>query len=137
MTGNTTVELESLVFKEENKKRTAFYPSDTLKPSWELYQSWIGTEKTNPPKWFETLKWGAGNGVEASMLKVLKDSGIVDKQYDQNIHGLVNHEKFGFPLHGRIDAITVDGFPIEIKSINNKNIWDIKGYENGFPRESI
>jgi hypothetical protein len=128
--------IENLIYKEEQKEKTGFYASDVLKSGWELYHAWKGTPKTNLPQWYETLKWGAGNGVEASMLKVLKDSGIVNEDYDQHVHGKINHNKYGFEIHGRIDAMTKDGFPIEIKSVNNKNAWDIKAYADGYPREN-
>lgn len=142
--------LDDLTYRDEERgARTAFYASDCLKPAWELYQSFIGTPKSNPMKWYEKLKFGAGNGVEAAMLQVLKDSGVVAEDYSQHEQGKVNfkrNEIFGFTakekveqeieIHGRIDAITKDGIPIEIKSVNNKNAWDIKAYEDGYPREN-
>lgn len=128
--------LDELIVKHESKPKTAFYASDVLRPSWELYNAWVGVEKTNPTKWYDTLKMGAGNGVEAAMLKVLKDSGIVEQDYDQNVQGKINYTRDEIEIHGRVDAITKDGIPIEIKSINNKNNWDIGAYRDNYPRDN-
>lgn len=128
--------LDTLEYTREEKVKDAFYASDVLRPAFELYHRFIGTKETNPIKWYDTLKMGAGNGVEEAMLRVLKDSGVVDKEYNQHEHGKVSYDKHGVPIHGRIDAITKQGIPIEIKSINNKNAWDIMSYENNMPREN-
>jgi len=120
----------------EQREKTAFYASDVYKPVLDLYFRFNGVEPTNPPHWYDTLKWGAGNGVEEAMLKVLKDSGFVEEEYDQKEHGRIDIEREGVEIHGYIDAISKDGLPIEIKSINNKNRFDIENYENGKPRQN-
>jgi len=105
--------------------------------SLDLYLGLKGVPITNPPVWYETLRMGAGNGVEDAMLQILKDSRIVDPYYDQDFDGRVEMEREGVVIHGYMDAIRMDnGQPIEIKSINNKNAWDIRKYETGEPRES-
>lgn len=128
--------IEKLVFKQEPKHKTAFYASDYGKSSLDLYFAFTGEPITNPPNWYDTLKWGAGNGVEAAMLKVLKDSDIVEENYNQKEHGRVEMMREGIVIHGYIDALSKGGRPIEIKSVNNKNDFDIKKYERGYPRES-
>lgn len=120
----------------EDRPKTAFYAGDTFKSALDLYFGFTHEPKTNPPEWFETLKWAAGNGVESAMLKVLKENGKVPQDYDQKIHGRVDIEREGVPIHGYIDAKTVDGEPIEIKSINNANYEDVKKYKMGNPREN-
>lgn len=117
------------------KEKTAFYASDVLKSSLDLYLS-FKEDPTNPPTWYDTMKFGAGKGMEEEALKVMKQSGIVNEDYVQEEHGRVDIEREGVTIHGYIDAMTKDGLPIEIKSINNKNAFDIKKYENGDPRES-
>ena len=130
------MKLSELKHKTEQREKTAFYASDVFKPILDLYFSFKGTEPTNPPDWYETLKWGAGKGVEEAMLKVLKDSGVVPEDYDQKEHGRIEIEREGIRINGYIDAKTKDGLPIEIKSINNKNQFDIQKYEEGYPREN-
>lgn len=120
----------------EDREKRAFYASDFNKPVLDLYFAFTGEPKTNPPEWYETLKWGAGKGVEEAMLKVLKDSGFVPPDYDQKEHGRIEVEREGIKINGYIDAKTFDGLPIEIKSINNANKYDIQKYENNFPREN-
>lgn len=131
--------LEKLVTKNRDSGRTGIHASDYGKPSLDLFFRFTGEAPTNPPEWFEKLKWGAGLGVEKELLQVLKDSGIVPEEYDQDIHGVIEKEIDGVKITGHMDGNTSldqSGIPIEIKSINNKNAWDIKKYENNEPRES-
>lgn len=129
--------LDDLVYKQEDRgPRDHFYASDCGKSNFDLYHSFVGTPVTNPPKWHDTLKWAAGSGVEDAMVKILKSNGIVNEDYDQNVHGKIEMERNGIRITGRIDAMTKDGLPIEIKSINNANRWDVGAYEDGYPREN-
>lgn len=122
---------------DERRVKTSMYASDFGKPIFELYHSLIGTPQSNPPEWYETLKWDAGKGVEMAMLKVLKTNGLVTPEYDQETHGKIEFERAGVPIHGKIDAKLINGdIPVEIKSVNNKNSQDIKKYENYLPREN-
>lgn len=129
--------LDTLTYKSETKEKKYFYASDFGKPILDTYLKFKGVPETNPPKWFETLKWGAGKGVEMSMLEILKQNGIVAQDYNQEEHGGFKMERNGVTISGYMDAIHKDlGVPIEIKSINNKNEFDIRNYENGYPREN-
>lgn len=131
---NLTV--SKLTYSRESKQKTAFYASDVYKPSFDLYHKFIGTPESNQTIWTDTLRMGAGKGAEEAMLEVLKQSGFVDRDYKQEEQGRVDYETNGIPIHGYIDAITVDGYPLEIKTINNKNSFDIKKYDDGYPREN-
>jgi len=131
--------LERLVTKNRSQERTGVHASDYGKPSLDLFFRMTGVEQTNPPKWNDKLKWGAGLGVEKELLQVLKDSGIVPEEYDQDIHGIVEKEIDGVVFTGHMDGNTSldqTGEPIEIKSINNKNVFDIEKYKNNTPREN-
>lgn len=128
--------VDNLKYVEVPKVRKNFYASDFGKASLDIYFSWTGEPKTNPPKWYDTLRWGAGNGVEAKMLEILKMNDIVAPEYDQKLHGGFKIERNGITISGYTDARNKDGEPIEIKSINNKNSNDIKEYTNGYPRSS-
>lgn len=130
------MQLTEFKIKHEKREKKAFYASDVFKPVLDIYLSFTGVEPTNPPSWYDTLKMEAGKGVEMGMLKVLKDSGFVNEDYDQKTHGHIEIEREEIKINGYIDAITKDGLPIEIKSINNKNLFDIARYENGNPREN-
>lgn len=128
--------LDQLRINLEDRKKAAFYCGDFNRPLLDLYFGFIGEPKTNPPAWYETLKWGAGKGVEEKLLQVLKDSGIVAPNYDQKTDGRVEIREQGISINGYIDAWAIKGFPIECKSINNANKFDIKRYEDGYPREN-
>lgn len=130
------MKLSEFVVKFEDREKKAFYASDVFKPVLDLYFAFTGEAKTNPASWYDTLKWGAGKGVEEALLKVLKDSGVVPEDYDQKTHGRIEIEREGVKINGYIDAKTKSGLPIEIKSINNKNSFDIRKYEEGKPREN-
>lgn len=128
--------LNKLKIKIENRKKKAFYASDVGKSLLDLYFGFVAEPVTNPVAWYETMKWGAGSGMEDMLLRVLKDSDIVEGDYDQKEHGRIEIEREGIQIHGYMDAVTKEGIPIEIKSINNKNIFDIRNYESGNPREN-
>jgi hypothetical protein len=121
-----------VLFRSEHSK-TTFWASDMFKSTLDLYFSLIGEPPTNPMEWDDTIRLEAGKGVENALVKVLKDSGFVDETYEQKS---IEIEREGIQIHGKIDAILKDGTPIEIKSINNKNVFDIMKYNNGEARES-
>jgi hypothetical protein len=128
--------LENLKYNDDKREKKAFYAGDYGKLALDLYFGFVGEKPTNPPKWNDTLKWGAGRGVEEQMGIILKQNGIIPQDYDQKTHGRVEMERYGVKIHGYIDYKTMDGTPVECKSINNANEWDIKSYSQGYPRES-
>lgn len=130
--------LEQLTYNYEQRERTAFYASDFEKALIDIYFAWIQEPVTNPPSWNETLKWGAGRGVEDQFSIILKQSGIVEEDYDQKEHGRVElrPDKFDIQINGYVDFISKNGHPIECKSCNNKSRWDIIAYNKGEPRRS-
>ena len=128
--------LKKLKLNFEDRPKKAFYAGDYGKTALELYFAFTGEPKTNPPHWSDTLKWGAGRGVEDQMGVILKDSGIVDPNYNQKTDGRVEMDREGIRIHGYIDFISKKGRPIECKSINNANKYDVYKYQAGFPRES-
>ena len=136
------MQIPKLTRKEEERPKTAFGASDFGRMAFDIYHTFIGTPKTNPNNWNDYLKMGAGKGVELEMIKVLKDSGIVAPEFNQDTAEVYTMERLGVPVRMRMDAIVTGGedllvgAPLEIKSINNKNAFDIKKYAEGFPREN-
>jgi hypothetical protein len=130
------INLEDLKFTQDSYQKKNFAASDFGKSMIDLYFSFIGEPVTNPPSWSDTLKWGAGKGVEEQMLLILKMNHAVKEDYDQKKDGRIEHKYKSIQINGYIDAISVNGTPIEIKSINNANKFDISKYENGNPREN-
>jgi hypothetical protein len=136
------MQIPKLIRKEEERPKTAFGASDFGRMAFDIYHTFIGTPKTNPNQWNNYLKMSAGKGVELEMIKVLKDSGIVAQDFDQDKAEVYTMERTGVPIRMRMDAIVTGGedllvgAPLEIKSINNKNAFDIKKYAEGFPREN-
>lgn len=135
--------IPDLTINLDRRERTSFHASDFGKMACDIYYDWKKTPQTNPTPWNATLKWGAGKGVELQMLKVLKDSGIVAADFDQDKAPELTIGREGIEVKCHVDAIVTEGAhelvagaPIEIKSINNKNAMDIKRYLDAKPREN-
>lgn len=128
--------LNKLKYTPSVREKKAFWPSDFGRPSLDLYFKFKGEPETNPPAWHDTLKWGAGRGVEDAILDIFKGSGLVNEDYDQKEHGRIEIVREGVQINGYIDARLKDGTPVEVKSINNANRWDVLKYERGMPREN-
>lgn len=131
--------LDSLVTKNNSQERPGIHASDAGKPAIDLYFRMTGEKPTNEPTWRNKVKWWAGLGIEEGFIRVLKDSGIVPEDYDQDKHGLVEREHEGILITGHMDGNTSldqTGEPIEIKSFNNMNYQGIKECQAGTPRKS-
>ncbi len=132
--------LETLRINSEQREKKSFHCSDYGKSALDLFFAFKGIGKTNPAEWYDQVKWGAGSGAEVYMLKALIDSGYVNESYDQDFDGRVEFTiSEGIPVTGYMDAVfnaKHNGEPVEIKTINNKNAWDIKKYESNYPREN-
>lgn len=129
--------LNLLTREYKHKKKENFHPTDSLKASIDLWLAFNNVQVTNPPTWYDTVKFGAGKGAELELLDVLKESKLVHPDYDQEKDGRIEKTyPNGVVLTGYVDAISMKGNPIEIKTINNKNKFDIEKYSNGLPREN-
>ena len=145
-----------LEFKEEKRAKTALSPSDSGKLECDIWLSLNGVEPTNPTKWNDTLRMEAGKAIELQMIKVLKLNGVIAEDYDQDKLATTEVEREGIKIRMRFDAqckqsilkvqdsimpntseiIINEGEPLEVKSVNNKNSFDIQDYIDGKPRES-
>lgn len=129
--------LEKLRINSEQREKKSFHCSDYGKSALDLFFAFKGIGKTNPAEWYDQVKWGAGSGAELYMLRALQDPGFVKEDYDQDFDGRVEFTiDGGIPVTGYMDAVMKNGEPVEIKTINNKNAWDIKKYEDNNPREN-
>lgn len=129
--------LELLKINSEKREKKSFHCSDYGKSALDLFFAFRGITKTNPAEWYDQVKWGAGSGAEVYMLKALQDSGFIEEGYDQDFDGRVEFTiSDGIPVTGYMDGVMKIGEPVEIKTINNKNAWDIKKYEDNKPREN-
>lgn len=145
-----------LQLKQDKKQRVNFYASDSQKLEADIWLELKGVEPTNPPKWNDSLKWAAGKGVENQMCKLLIENGHINADYKQDEVDSLKIERYGITVSMRPDAYTIkstlhcdeinlpqsatieleDGEPLEIKSVNNKNSFDIQDYIDGKPREN-
>lgn len=147
-----------LEFKEEKRDKNNIYASDYGKLGIDIILSLRKVEKTNVKKWNDTLRLEAGKAIELQMVKILKDNQIIDKDYSQEDLPSTVIEREGVTISMKFDAVVkkggatlfvddnilpkgetlalVEGEPIEVKSINNKNSFDIQSYIENKPRES-
>jgi hypothetical protein len=148
-----------LQYKDTPRPRIGFHASDFGTLEANIILSLQGVPPTNPKIWSDTLRLGAGKGVELAMLNILKENGIVEKDFDQEEIEPTVVVREGVTITSHLDAtvrkgapITLqvgdsifpqhievtleEGEPIEIKSINNKNSFDIAKYEMGQPRDN-
>lgn len=134
---------EQLKKNIEPREKNHFYCSDYGKNPYDLYFSLTNEEPTNPMKWNNFIRLGAGKGAEVELLEVLKDSEIVNRDYSQEENGRIEMPYKDIQVNGYVDAITCENklglepnAPIEIKTINNANRFDIAKYEDGCPRDN-
>ena len=145
-------------YTEEKRERTGIYASDFGKLGADIILSLRNTEPSNPMGWNNYLRMSAGKGVELQMIKVLKQNGIVNKDFDQELVPTTETIVNDIPIRMKFDALGIEGGakfkaqslqlpqdeeiivgegePIEIKSINNKNSFDINDYANSKPRDN-
>ncbi len=145
-----------LNFKQDRKKKESMWPSDCFKLEADIILSLQSVEPTNPPEWTDSLKWEAGKGVEMQMLKILKENGVVNIDYTQEGESR-KATRLEVPISYRLDAMVGEdcsiktddtllpqgytlelkkGEPIEVKTINNKNEFDIAKYIDNKPKEN-
>lgn len=146
-----------LKYSEERRLKTSFHASDYGKLGIEIMLGLKNVEPTNPIEWSSTLRMAAGKGVELQMVKVLKANNIISKDFDQESAEATEIERDGIKIRMRFDALALpnakmtlndvimpdgqtiemtEGEPIEIKTLNNKNSFDIQSYIDNKPRES-
>jgi len=152
---NTISMKPKINYSEERREKKNIYASDYGKLGIDIFFSLHNEPVTNPMHWSSLLRMAAGKGVEMQMLQILKANGNVPQDYSQDGDS-IKIERLGVPISMKFDAlgkqskldtddITTpetacidinEGEPVEIKSINNKNSFDIAKYENNEPRES-
>lgn len=133
--------LKTLQYIEKPYEKNYFSASDFDKWDLELYLGLSHVSQTNPKDVTSLLRMTTGSAIEEAILSVYKMNGIVDEYYDQDFDGRVEFEREGLEIHGYMDAVTKPnthglkpGCPIEIKTINNNNSFDVRDYTMGRPR---
>lgn len=163
----------NFVYKSEKRLKTNISASDAGKLGIDIILGLNNVAPTNPMEWGTYLRFGAGKGTELEMMKILKQNGIVDEDYDQDFeikYGIdgaddekverdsTKIERQGVTISMRFDAEVKkggcvmkaddsflpqgvdiemkEGEPIEIKTINNANKFDIQKYIDNSPRDN-
>lgn len=77
-------------YVEDRRPKKSCSASDYGKLGIDIILGLNGVEYSNPMDWSSYLRMSAGKGVELQMLKVLKQNGIVDEDYDQDFEKIVH-----------------------------------------------
>jgi len=100
--------------QEEPHDKTTFWASESETMSFEIYHRWIGTPPTNPIKADKQVLMNAGKMLEESLVHKWQKAGVAKAQQENQIR--VELTRKGAPISGYVDAVHVDGYPIEVKS---------------------
>ena len=95
-----------LQYKQEKRQRNSLYASDYQKLEADIILELQSVEPTNPPLWNNTLRMEAGKAIELQMLNVLKENGIIDKDYCQESLPTTEIEREGVKIRMRFDAVS-------------------------------
>ena len=117
--------------RERDKKKDTFWASESETMLFEIYHRWKGTEATNPIRAEAQVLMNAGKMMEEALVEQWTAAGMVQKHEDQI---RIRMDRLGVPISGYIDALHVDGYPIEVKTFYG--YYQIKELEKGKARES-
>lgn len=115
MSNKTLIEITTEVLeRQEPHEKTTFWASESETMSFEIYHRWMGTPPTNPIKADKQVLMNAGKMLEESLVGKWQKAGFVETQEEDQLRIEMNRK--GVPISGYVDAIHVDGYPIEVKS---------------------
>ena len=114
-----------------DKEKDSFWASESETMLFEIYHRWKGTKPSNPIKAEAQVLMNAGKMMEEALVEQWVAAGAVQKSEEQ-IH--IRMDRLGVPISGYIDALHVDGYPIEVKTFYG--YWQQKQLEQGKARES-
>ena len=116
---------------ERDKMKDTFWASESETMLFEIYHRWRGTKATNPIRAEAQILMNAGKMMEEALVEQWAAAGMVQKHEDQI---RIRMDRLGVPISGYIDALHVDGYPIEVKTFYG--YYQIKELEKGKARES-
>ncbi len=100
--------------QERPHDKTTFWASESETMSFEIYHRWMGTPPTNPIKADKQVLMNAGKMLEESLVHQWGKAGVVKTQLEDQLR--IEITRKGVPISGYVDAVHVDGYPIEVKS---------------------
>lgn len=121
---------EHLQSEERDHTKRSFWATDTEKPLFELYHSWIGTPVTNPIEPEKLVMFIAAKMCEMALIEMLQKIGIVKVQEQERIE----MTRRGVPVSGYMDGVFTDGSPIEAKTFYGS--YQLKDLKAGLPKLS-
>lgn len=100
--------------KEGPRDKTTLWASESETMSFEIYHRWMGTPPTNPIAADKKVLMNAGKMLEESLVEKWQEAGVVQSQGEDQLR--IEMTRKGVPISGYVDAVSVDGTPIEVKS---------------------
>jgi len=97
----------------------------------EISHRWRGAKATNLIRAEAQILMNAGKMMEEALVEQWAAAGMVQKHEDQI---RIRMDRLGVPISGYIDALHVDGYPIEVKTFYG--YYQIRELEKGKARES-
>ena len=125
-----TTKLKEAFLLSENDKRvkTSFWPTDAEKNVFDLYHEWIGTPKTNPIEPEKLIMFNAAKMIEVALVNKFAYMGLLQQEngvFEKILKKLglakpkqtrIEMEREGVKITGYMDAVFVDGTPLEVKT---------------------
>lgn len=113
--------------EREGHKKNSFWASDCLRPSCDIYWKYIDEPVTNPIRPESLLLMQVGKLYEQKLVEWFEQAGeivpITDTDRIEELHLKLKGDQFRVemerefvPVTGYMDAVHVEGFPIEIKT---------------------
>ena len=117
--------------EKEHKEKTTFWATEAESMAFDIYHKWIGTKPTNPPDAHTQMIFNAGKMMEIALVEQLEDAGLIVATPEEQLHIEMTR---GVPISGYVDAVHVDGSPIEIKTFYGT--YAVRDLKMGKPRVS-
>lgn len=118
--------------EREQKEKTTLWASESETMSFEIFHRWMGTPPTNPIKADKQVLMNAGKMLEESLVSKWKQAGIAQDHEEEQVRIEMTRE--GVPISGYVDALHMDGYPVEVKSFYG--YYQKKDLQNGNARLS-
>jgi hypothetical protein len=97
----------------KRKQKDTFWASETEKPLFDIYHTWMGTPVTNPVDAEKLVMFSAAKMMELALVTKLQKMGIAKKGDEQQRFQI---EREGIQISGYTDCIFTDGSVGEIKT---------------------
>lgn len=115
----------------KRKQKDTFWASETEKPLFDIYHTWMATPVTNPIDAEKLVMFSAAKMMELALVTKLQKMGVAKKGDEQQRFQI---EREGIQISGYTDCIFTDGSVGEIKTMAND--YQVKELLSGKPKSA-